>query len=350
MSPLPGWMKGTAKVYEETATIEIPIPALWASPEVDFYALTVVFDDRGDGGPAVEWRSSDGTSHIVSQGLGESGLALGMNARTVLLPRELTADGGILLVSYYGKFDGLVSVSVRPAREDLLAVLGGRSDPVLVDEALRVFERDEVDGRRAAPVTGDVRRGAVVEAELSAPAEELTDQIEYLVPVDNAIEGGAIRADVIGLDPEAKIEVWVNSLFVGQLNFPAFRLDDPALVPDVSGRLVIAGWRNGSLFVPARFWVSGENSVVLAFKRSAEESGRPVNIRNSAVHVRFAPERTATPAAATQTAVLPSATQATPTIPAAQVPEADTQEISLPDPAIPASDNSSLPEVITEHR
>ena len=101
MSPLPGWMQGPSVVRPETATIEIPVPALWAVPAVEIYALTVVFDDRGDGGPAVEWRSPNGSTTTISQGLGEIGTSLGLNARTILIPQELTRDGGVLLVSYY---------------------------------------------------------------------------------------------------------------------------------------------------------------------------------------------------------------------------------------------------------
>ena len=179
MSPLPGWMQAPAVVHSETATIEIPIPPLWAVPAVDVYALTVVFDDRGDGGPAVEWRSANGTTSTVSQGLGEMGTNLGFNARTILLPQSLTREGGVLLISYFAKFDKLVTLAVRPAREDPLAVLGGQSDPALVDEALRVYERTDVDGRRNPPLSGDIRRGAIVEAELSAPVQELDGEVEF---------------------------------------------------------------------------------------------------------------------------------------------------------------------------
>jgi hypothetical protein len=323
MSPMPGWMKAPAIVREETATIEMPIPALWASPGVEFYALTVVFDDSGDGGPSVEWRAADGSTTTISQGLGETGSSLGLNARTVLLPQSLTRDGGILLVSYYAKLDGLLSLAVRPAREDLLAVLGGQSDPVLVDEALRVFERNEVDGRRTAPVSGDVRRGAVVEAELSAPVEPLEGEIEYVVPLEGVVDGAMVRVDALGLDPEARIEVRVNSILVGYLNFPSFRLDDPALVPDSLGRLILAGWRNGSMFIPARLWLPGDNSVVLTLKRSDVETNRPVFIRNSGLHLRFG------------------------AAPSAAAPSAAAPDLSLPDPLVPDPQDPPLPEIVT---
>jgi len=325
MSPLPGWMPGPAVVRPELATIEIPVPALWSEPAVERYALTVVFDDRGDGGPAVEWRSPDGSTSIISQGLGEMDIALGLNARTILLPQALTREGGVLLVSYYAKFDSLVSLAARPAREDPLAVLGVQSNPALVDEALHVFERSEVDGRRNPPLSGDIRRGAVVEAELSAPVQELEGEVEFVVPVDGLVEGGILKLDVLGLDPEAAIQVRVNSISIGQIGFPPFRLDDPTLVSDSLGRLVLAGWRTGSVFVPARFWLSGENSVVVVLRHSEVETARRVFVRNAGLHLRFGAE---------------------------QGPPSSAQEpdFSMPNPIVPDPQNTPLPEIITGAR
>ena len=323
MSPLPGWMQSPAVVLPETATIEVPVPALWAVPAAEVYALTVVFDDRGDGGPAVEWRSPNGTTTTVSQGLGELGASLGLNARTILLPQSLTREGGVLLVSYYAKFDKLVSLAVRPARENPLAVLGGGSDPVLVDEALRVFERTEVDGRRNAPLGGDIRRGSVVEAELSAPVQELDGDLEFIVPIEGVVDGALLKLDVLGLDPEASIQVRVNSLSVGQLGFSQFRLDDPALVPDSLGRLVMAGWRSGYVFIPARLWLAGDNSIVLLLKRSGVETGQPVFIRSAGLHVRFGADT------------------------AQENKTVGEPDFSVPDPLVPNPQDPPLPEVVT---
>ncbi len=330
MSPLPGWMHAPAVVQPATATVEIPIPALWESPAGEFYALTVVFDDRGDGGPAVEWRAPNGTTSTISPGLGEEGVALGLNARTVLLPHDLTRGGGVVLISYYGRFANLASISVRPGREDLLAVLGARTTPTLVDEALRVFEREDVDGQRRAPISGDVRDGAVVEAELAAGIEELADEVEFVVPLEGSFEATRIQLDVLGLDPEATIEARVNGTFVGRIGFPAPRLDDPALIADGVGRLIIAGWRNGSLFIPARFWFPGENSLVLTLKRAELESGRPVFFRRSQLHVRFG--GTAAPVYSN-----------TPDI-------GDEPDLTLPDPLVPDPMDPPLPEIITGFR
>lgn len=326
MSPLPAWMQSPAVVHPETATIEIPVPPLWAAPASEVYALTVVFDDRGDGGPAVEWRSSNGSTNTVSQGLGELGASLGLNARTILLPQTLTREGGVLLVSYYAKFDKLVSLALRPARENPLAVLGGGTDPALIDEALRVFDRSEVDGRRPVPLSGDIRRGAVVEADLSAPVQELNQEIEFIVPIQGTMDGAILKLDALGLDPEASIQVRINSIPIGPLGFSPFRLDDPALVPDSLGRLVLAGWRNGYVFLPARLLRAGENSIIVALKRSDMETGQPVFIRNAGLHIRFG-------------------TEVSPEIPSPAAPD-----FLMPNPLMPDPHDPPLPEIVTGTR
>jgi hypothetical protein len=296
MSPLPAWMEQPARIDEENAAVEIPIPPLWKQPLISMYALTLVFDDSGDGGPVLEWRSPESGKTTISYGLGELNNKVGLNSRTVLIPEALTREGGTLIVRYRSHFDAVMSLAVRPARENSTAVLGSRLAPALVDENSQVYEDREVSGIRLNPLTGDLRKGTIVEAELSASVEHLEDTVEFLAPIDGEVEGSTIRLDALGLDPEAKLEVQINNKTAGIINFPCFELDDPSLVTDWNGRLILAGWRKGSLFVPARFFVAGENSISISLKRSEMETHREVYLRNTAIHMRFAPRPFTMPA------------------------------------------------------
>ena len=289
MSPLPAWMEQPARIDAENAAVEIPIPPLLKQPMISMYALTLVFDDFGDGGPVLEWRSPESGKTTISYGLGELNNKVGLNSRTVLIPEALTKEGGTLIVRYRGHFDAVMSLAVRPARENSTAVLGSRLAPALVDENFQVYEDREVSGIRLNPLTGDLRKGTIVEAELSAPVEHIEDTLEFLAPIDGEVEGSMIRLEALGLDPEAKLEVQINNKTAGFINFPGFELDDPSLVTDWNGRLILAGWRKGSIFVPARFFVSGENSISISLKRSEMETRREVYLRNTAIHMRFAP-------------------------------------------------------------
>ena len=287
MSTLPPWVSGAPKVDPATSTVTVTIHPDWVSSGVEMFVATIVFTDNGDGGPALEWESDDAKISTISYGLGEIGKPVGLNSRTVLLPETLTRKGGKLLLSYFGKFDSLLSLAIRPAREDTLAVIGERQSPVLIDANLQVFEDGEVNGTRPIPLAGDIRNGSIIEAELSARVEELEEPLEFIIPIQGKPKAGMLRLESLGLDPEAKIEVSVNGHDLGPVNFPSFQLDDPSLVTDWNGNLILAGWRKGSLFIAARHLLEGENSIALTLKRSNAETGREVFLRNSGIHLRF---------------------------------------------------------------
>jgi hypothetical protein len=288
MSPLPAWMEGPASIRPEAGHVEIPVAPLWKESSVEMYAVTVVFEDSGDGGPALEWKHGEEKS-TISNGLGEIGNPVGLNSRTVLLPQSFTKDGGTLVISYVGKFDSLLSLAVRPARLDETAVLGGRRTAALIDDSFQAYDDREVSGARPVPLAGDVRVGTIVEAELSSAVEPLNQALEFVAPVEGNVEGAVIHLEALGLDPEAELRVSINATPAGQISFPSFALDDPSLVTDWNGRLLLAGWRKGSLFLSARHFKQGENTITIDLKRSPGETGREVFLRNSSLHLRFTP-------------------------------------------------------------
>ena len=333
MSPLPAWMEGPASIRPDLAKVEIPIAPLWKEASVEMYAVTVVFEDTGDGGPALEWKHGEEKS-TVSNGLGEVGNPVGLNSRTVLLPQSLTKDGGTLVISYVGKFDSLLSLAVRPARLDETAVLGGRRTAALIDDSFQTYDDREVSGARQVPLTGDVRVGTIVEAELSAAVEPLNQTLEFVAPVDGIVEGAVIHLEALGLDPEAELRVSINAKPAGQISFPSFALDDPSLVTDWNGRLLLAGWRKGSLFVSARHFKQGENTISIDLKRSEGETGREVFLRNSSLHLRFTP-----PAFSPLPDPMPAGNPAEVTLKDAP-PAVDFEAI---DPILPSEDGSEPP-------
>jgi len=168
-----------------------------------------------------------------------------------------------------------------------MAVVSERHSPVLIDGNFQVYEDSEVNGTRPIPMAGDLRNGSIIEAELSARVEPLEDGLEFIIPIQGKPEAAMLRLESLGLDPEARIEVSINNQNLGSVAFPSFQLDDPSLVTDWNGNLVLAGWRKGSLFIAARHLVEGDNSIILTLKRSSAETGREVFLRNSGIHLRF---------------------------------------------------------------
>lgn len=290
LSPLPAWMEKPAIVNTAEGWLEIPIEPRWRQPAVTHYVVTIVFDDPGDGGPLVHWRdAATSAESVVSESLATPAAASGLNSRTLLIPQALSDAGGTLLVRARHTPSSLLSVAVRPARDAATVAIGDRRAPSLIDPLLQVLEDREVNGTAPIPLGGDLRDGSIVEAELAPDPQPLDEELEFEVPIRGSVEGAYLHSEIIGLNPEASIEIDVNGQSTGHLDFAPFALDDPSIVTDWNGRLHLAGWRKGSLFLPARFLKEGPNSIVLRLLRPEGDTGRPVLARNTLLHLRFAP-------------------------------------------------------------
>jgi hypothetical protein len=286
VNPLPSWALEPVDLSETAA--RFPVPASWQRPAFDRLILTVIFDDTEDEGPVVRWLRADGREPVsISEGLGESPSALGLHARTVVIPKELTDSGGRVEVALTNRPGGLRSASLQPARDVTLAVVGPGLHPSVIERSEAVLTSEEVDGQEPPPLSGDLRDGAILEAELVAPIEPFDTELEFVVPVAGDVEGGILHADVIGLEPGSRVMVEINGQEVGEMNIETFRLDDPAVTIDEDGFLTLAGWRKHSLFLPAAFWRNPENSIVLRLKNAPGPVVRQVSIKNVFLHLRF---------------------------------------------------------------
>ncbi|MCE9588688.1 MAG: hypothetical protein K8R57_10290 [Verrucomicrobia bacterium] len=329
---IPVWETGTNNVpsiHPESDSVDIPVPSLSSQEEIGCFALTVVFQDNGDGGPVVEWRSNQGDLTLLSAGLGETGVALGLNARTLLLPQSLTLDGGTVRVSFAGRFSRLILFSLRPARELGVAALGEDFKPALIENDHQVLTEEEVSGGDHRPQSGDRTDGYVIHADLAASPLRLDlsgsgNTTEFVVPLSGKPAGSLLQAEVGGLDPESWIEVSINGELRGILAPVPFSLTSPGIIISPDGRLQVAGWRSASIFIPSRLWTSGDNSIVLLLHRAPGDSGAPVYLRNVRTDLLFPsvstplPATTAAPVNATSSS---AGTSAAPLSTASRSPE-----------------------------
>ena len=299
---IPIWETGTNNVpsiHPVSDSVDIPVPSLSSQEEIGCFALTVVFQDNGDGGPVVEWRSNQGDLTLLSAGLGENGVALGLNARTLLLPQSLTLDGGTVKVSFAGRFSRLILTSLRPARELGVAALGDDFKPALIGNDRQVLSEEEVSGADIHPQSGDRTDGYVIHADLAASPLRLDlpgsgNVTEFVIPLSDKPVGSLIQAETGGLDPESWIEVSVNGESRGILAPAPFSLNDPTVViPPPNAHLQVAGWRNASIFIPSRLWTTGDNSIVLSLHRAPGDAGAPVYLRRVRADLLFPSTSTA---------------------------------------------------------
>jgi hypothetical protein len=306
----PSWETGSVVIQAASDTVDIPVPALASQDDIGCFALTVVFQDNGDGGPVVEWQPKEGESILLSAGIGETGIALGLNARTLLITQSLALDGGTLHISYAGRFSRIISVTLRPARELSIAALGADFSPALLGENEPTLTTSEVSGADETLPSGDRTDGQVIHAELSTAPKQLTGadaggEMEFIIPLAVTPQGSLLQTEIAGLDPESQIEVSVNGESLGALGTAPFSLNAPNTLLSSSGRLQIAGWHPASLLIPARLWKEGDNSVILTLHRVTGDPSQAVYLRKARVDLLFSPTTTTSAPSASPTPIPP---------------------------------------------
>jgi hypothetical protein len=115
-----------------------------------------------------------------------------------------------------------------------------------------------------------------------------------VVPLADKPVGSLLQAEVGGLDPESWIEISINGESRGILAPYPFLLNDPAVILSPQGHLQVAGWRRASVYIPARLWLTGENSVILTLHRAADDTGAPVYLKKIRADLLFSSTSTKT--------------------------------------------------------
>jgi hypothetical protein len=294
--PKPAWVRYPAVINKKDSALEIPLPSLSEPTEIENFALTVLFEDIGDGGPLVEWKEANGERIMLSSGLGMNGSPIGLNSRTIQVPYECALDGGTLIVSHAGRFERIVSVTVRPGRSLMIAALGGKISPAIVDESLTVLEKEAADGHAFLSLKKeDVLDRSIVTAVLSPHVEQFSqdETLEFHFELGALPQATVFRTDLQGLDLESHIEVELNGTPIGTLHTPYFQLDAPEFIsrstqPDGTALFELAGWQQAHLFIPASLWKKGEdNALVLILKQGEHAAPSKTHLKNSVLELRY---------------------------------------------------------------
>jgi hypothetical protein len=292
-TPLPSWMSKPLYLSLESSSVEIALSALSGETTFDHFVLTVVFNDHGDGGPLVQWKSKNGDLQILCSGLGVNGPPIGLNARKLLIPERLAFEGGTLVISHAGRFDQIVSIKVETAHQATIAIVGEKSDTALIDEAENTISKDLIDGTPPPLKEGDVMNGHLMTAELSAKTQQATGEFEFIASSDGkSPEAIMLYTELAGLDLESQIEVSVNDHVVGMLQTAPFSLKASEMIKTANLKATeksessfqLAGWRKAWIYVPARYWQQGENHMIL---RAITPQPSPISLRNSRLNLRY---------------------------------------------------------------
>lgn len=222
--------------------------------------VTVVFvEDAEGGGPSILWFGKDGGRQMtLSENLGDG--VEGSNQRTVLVPGEDAEAGGRILLS--GDQRKILRVRFDwTARTEVL--VGADQKPVSVMLGDRAMQTGEVSGGRQAGVA-DAWRGDIFEASLQEEPQAMDGNVEVVAPLGDEPGDALLSASFLGLPLGGAVDVWVNGKKAGQLWPQAPSFTDPGYIKGAGGGMQYAGWRGGTLVVPAEYLHLGDNTLVLS--------------------------------------------------------------------------------------
>lgn len=240
--------------------------------------LTFVFDEDGrTTSLGVFWRGDQSGEQItLSKNLAEG--VRGLNRRTIPLPPEAGEEGGRIYIT--GRQDRLLRMRIDWCEPVATFVASDQERPALVAGGRPHVERDLGGDPILSPP--DAWLGNVLDAALQDGVSELSEPVEFVVPLEGPAESARFRARFLGLPLGRGVRVWVNGEFAGRMVPDAPPLTDPGYVRK-AGQTVYAGWREGGLYIEPGVLKEGDNSILL----QATDSG--VFIRGAAIEIEASP-------------------------------------------------------------
>lgn len=239
--------------------------------------VTFVFEEDGRSGPGVFWRGDSSDEQLtLSKDLAEG--VEGLNRRTIPLPQSATAEPGRIYIT--GRQDHLLRVRIDWCTPQQTFVVYDQERPALIAAGSAHLERDLVGDDAMSPP--DAWFGPILDASLQDGATNLSDPVEFVIPLDGPVASSRFRAKFLGLPLGKGVKVWVNGKRMGRMIPEAPGLTDPGYVRK-DGKAVYAGWREGSVFIEPGTLKAGENSVIL------QATDKDVFIRGAAIEIEALP-------------------------------------------------------------
>jgi hypothetical protein len=220
--------------------------------------VTVVFEDAGEMPISVTWKSEEtGLQIPMSENVSEG--VPGWNQRTLRLPSALALQGGIVVVSGNQRSIARVRIDWLEPTETYVAV--DQAIPGLVMGG-RGIDDSTLTGRPEMSPP-DAWFGEVFETALQDEPVSLDGGILFEIPFAESHATVLLKAKFQGVAPGDSVEVWINDQFAGTIQPATPPLTDPGYVRLTDQRVVYAGWREGSMFVPTGMLQAGENTLVM---------------------------------------------------------------------------------------
>jgi len=220
--------------------------------------VTIVFEDLGVEPIAVSWKSLEtGLQIPLSENLSEG--VGGWGQRTLRLPSALATQGGIVVLSGNQRAVARVRIDWLEPTETYVAV--DQAIPGLIMGG-RMIDDTALSGRPEMSPP-DAWFGEVFETALQDDPVSLDGGVLFEIPFAEAHTTILLKAKFQGVAPGDAVEIWVNDELAGTIQPVTPPLTDPGYVRIADQRVVYAGWREGTIFLPSGMLQAGENTLVV---------------------------------------------------------------------------------------
>lgn len=258
--PLPAWMHGPpVSAPGQGARIAFHL----SPPPGKDLLVHFVFDETEGGGLRVEWlRDGQSTPELLAENLGES---LGVpNQRPLLISASRMGGNGTLLMQG-GSNLNVNRVKFEWVSERTMLASATRYVPVVVTASRLTLAEADVDGGPRIALR-DEWRDRVVRAALTEGAELLTPSLELVAELQQAPQQARLEASFAGVYLDQEVWLVVNGQEIGPISVEVPTLEDPGHLGVPGREVVFAGWRRGSVHIPADVMLPGENSLLLELR------------------------------------------------------------------------------------
>ncbi len=252
-------------------------------------AVTLIFRETGGETLSVKWHSPLREDAIViSENLLEA-LDGAQNQRTIVLNRTLFGDGGTLEISYSSPEIAPSKLALEWVEPYPVLTKSGGAVPALITDAGK-----PVDSLSEGPFTAhpDKFDGNVADATLIADAESLEDGLTIEAPLSAPVAGARVCASVLNLPWDARVALFVNGAYLGNMELEVPGLKDPGY-SFKDDQVSYSGWRRAGLSIPGSALKPGTNTITfLATAPDAKPlAAETAYLRDGRLQLLYAPNQ-----------------------------------------------------------
>lgn len=256
---LSNWPKES---FDGLAAIEIPLLRL---NDEGILLVTVVFQDDADRIIQVKWKTPSHET-LLSSNIAEG--VKGWNQRVLSVPYELLSEAGSLVFETEAETQPIKRINLAWTWPTGIYMGTAAQNVEVIQDAHRVLTKKDLADRVAGPVPDAWAKG-IWKAFLQEDKESLDEALAFSFAMDSLPKAAIFRGKILGLPLNAVPDIWVNDQKVEPVavQIPDLATDGFFRTPD--GTLSYAGWRELAVSIPAKYFRTGDNTVIFGEQKGA---------------------------------------------------------------------------------